>query len=237
MRIAFSGAACTGKTTTIKAFLEKWPNYKLINSDYRKLVRKEGKHSKSTTSKIQKQILDILCNDAKPYTLHDKVVYDRCPLDNLVYSLWCHGKNKKGFSDKFIAETIGDVKESMRNLDIIFVCSRKLMSGPIVNDGLREVDETFVSEIDNLFLAISRQAQDEIAKSPFFVKDDSPGVIDIHGTTEERMAQIALYVTPDGDAFGEEQSILNLDEIAKMKGIIEDQKELLKQDEKQIFKM
>jgi hypothetical protein len=154
-----------------------------------------------------------------------------------VYSLWCHGKNKKGFSDKFIAETIGDVKESMRNLDVIFVCSRKLMSSPIVNDGLREVDETFVSEIDNLFLAISRQAQDEIAKSPFFVKDDSPGVIDIHGTTEERMAQIALYVTSDGDAFGEEQSILNLDEIAKMKGIIEDQKELLKQDEKQIFKM
>ena len=234
MRIAFSGAACTGKTTTINSFLEKWPNYKLINSDYRKLVRKEGKHSKRATAKMQKQILDILCEEAKPYTFHDKVVYDRCPLDNLVYSLWCHGKGKKGFTEKFIAETIESVKESMRNLDVIFVCSRKLMTGGIVNDGLREVDEGFVKEIDNIFTAISKQAQENIAASPFFVKDDSPGVIDIHGTTEERIAQIALYVTPDGNAFGEEQSLLNLDEIAKMKGLIEDQKDLLKEDQKQI---
>jgi len=83
MRIAFSGAACTGKSTIIQHFLQKWPNYQLINSNYRKLLKKKN-HSKNTTPKLQEEILDILCAEAEPYTLHQNVVFDRCPLDNLI---------------------------------------------------------------------------------------------------------------------------------------------------------
>ena len=60
MRIAFSGTSCSGKSTTIQHFLQKWPTYSLVKSDYRKLVKKK-KHSKNTTPKLQKEILDILC--------------------------------------------------------------------------------------------------------------------------------------------------------------------------------
>lgn len=233
MRIAFSGAACTGKTTTLNAFLQKWPNYKLIQSDYRNIVKKTKKHSKSATSKSQKEILDILIKESAPFTAHDKVCYDRCPLDNLVYSLWAHGSGKKGFSEKFMSETIESVKESMRNLDLILIFSRDLMPPVIEKDGTRETDPVFVKETDNIFKAIAKQAQADIARSPFFPKDDSPGVIEVHGTTEERLAQIALYVTPDGTAYGEEQSVFNMDELNKMYGILEEQKDLLSEEQKQ----
>lgn len=232
MRIAFSGAACTGKTTTINAFLEKWPNYKLVKSDYRKLVKKTKKHSKKATAKSQSEILDILVKEVEPYTLHDKVCYDRCALDNLVYSLWCHGKGMRGFNDNFIAKTIESVKKAMRSLDIIFVFSRDLMPPTIEKDGVRETDPEFVKETDNIFKAIAKQAQHDIARSPFFPKDDSPAVIEIHGTTDERIAQIALYVTSEGNAFGEEQSILNIEELTDMKRLLVDQKEALTEEDK-----
>lgn len=95
MRIAFSGAACTGKTTTLKAFLNKWPSYKTPETSYRGLI-KENKHSKETDKKTQQAILDFMVNQQKTYTLHDKIVYDRCPLDNIVYSIWASEKIRKG---------------------------------------------------------------------------------------------------------------------------------------------
>ena len=233
MRIAFSGAACTGKTTTVNAFLQKWPNYTLVKSDYRKIVKKSKKHSKNVTPKSQKEILDILIKESSPFTAHDKVCYDRCALDNLVYSLWAHGSEKNGFSEKYISQTIESVKEAMRHLDVIFIFSRDLMPPNIESDGTRETDPVYVKEIDNIFKAIAKQAQDDIAKSPFFPKDDSPAVIEIHGTTEERLAQIALYVTQEGTAYGEEQSVFNMEELNKMYSLLADQKHLLTEDQKQ----
>lgn len=233
MRIAFSGAACTGKTTTINAFLQNWPNYTLVKSDYRKIVKKTKKHSKKATTKSQSEILDILLKESSSFTPHDKVCYDRCSLDNLVYTLWAHGSGKKGFTDKFVAQTIEKVRESMRHLDLIFIFSRDLMPPVIEDDGTRETDPVFIKETDNIFKAIAKQAQADLARSPFFPKDDSPAVIEIHGTTEERIAQIALYVTPEGTAFGEEQSVFNMDELNKMYGILEEQKDLLSEEQKQ----
>ena len=233
MRIAFSGAACTGKTTTINAFLKKWPNYKLIKSDYRKIVKETINHSKNANAETQSKILDILCSDVKPYTLHDKVVYDRCSLDNLVYSMWANEKGNKEFTREFMVNTIKKVKESMRSLDIIFVCFRDLMPPVIEDKDTRETDPNFISENNNLFRALYKTTLDQKKETPFFLpKDDSPTLIELHGTTEERIAQIALYVTEDGDCFGEDQSLINMDELSKMKGLLADQKEFLTEEEK-----
>jgi len=233
MRIAFSGAACTGKTTTIKAFLKQWPNYKLIKSDYRKIVKETTNHNKNVNAETQGKILDILCSDVKPYTLHDRVVYDRCPLDNLVYSMWANDKGNKEFTKEFMVNTIKKVKESMRSLDIIFVCFRDLMPPVIEDNDTRETDPVFISETNNLFRALHKTTQNEKKETPFFLqKDDSPILIELHGTTEERIAQIGLYVTSDGDCFGEDQSLINMDQLSKMKGILADQKEFLAEEDK-----
>lgn len=231
MRIAFSGAACTGKTATVDAFLQKWPTYTLINSQYRKII-KNKKHSKNTTAKLQKEILHILTEECNPYTLHSNVVYDRCPIDNLVYTLWAHGKDKKGFTESFVRDTIEKVKESMRKIDIIFICSRQFMP-PVESNGVRETDPVFVNETDNIFKEISKQAQTNLGSSPFFPKDDSATLIDIHGSTKERLAQISLYVTAEGTAFGEDQSLINLDEINNMYSLLTDQKQSQADENKQ----
>jgi predicted ATPase len=232
MRIAFSGAACTGKTTTIEAFLRKWPSYKFVQSNYRNLIKKTKKHSRNNSKKNQEQILDIMLAETLQFTAHDKVVFDRCPLDNVIYSMWCYDKGMKGFTEKFIKESIEKVRESMRHLDIIFLCTRDLMP-PIVSNGVRDTDPTFIQEIDTLFKTAFKQIQRGTEYSPFFPKDDSPGFIDIHGTTEERLALISLYVAEDGNAYGEEQSLVNMKELEDMYKLLVDQKETLTEEQKQ----
>lgn len=227
MRISFSGAACTGKTTTLKAFLNKWPSYKTPDASYRSLI-KENKHSKETDKKTQQAILDFMVKQQKTYTLHDNIVYDRCPLDNIVYSIWAFEKNKKGFNDEFINQSIEKVQEGMRSLDIIFLMTRDLM-GPIENNMIRETDSEYILETDNIFKAINKQIQTTGA-SPFFPQNDSPALIEITGTVEERIEQISMYVTAEGNMYGEDQSLINIDEINKMERLIRDQKDFLKKE-------
>lgn len=223
MRISFSGAACTGKSTTINAFLQKWPSYKKLDTSYRSIIT-DNKHSKKTDKKTQRKILDFMVEQQKQFTPHDKIVFDRCPLDNIVYSLWSNDKGVKGFSDAFITECTNIVRESMRNLDIIFLLTRDLM-GPIVKDGKRESDPLYIMETDNIFKAIDKQLQ-TTGSSPFFPHNDSPAIIKIYGTTEERLAQIAMYVNEDGNMYDEKQSLINVDEIVKMETLLREQNEL-----------
>lgn len=232
MRIAFSGAACTGKTTTIEAFLRKWSNYKFIQSDYRNLIKKTKKHSRNNSKKNQEQILDIMVAETMRFTAHDKIVFDRCPLDNAIYSMWCYDKGIKGFTEKFIQESIMKVRESMRHLDIIFLCTRDMMP-PVVPNGIRDTDTTYIEEINNLFKSTLKQVQKGVEHSVFFPAGDSPGFIDIHGTTEERLAQIALYITEDGNAYGEDQSLINMNELNDMYKLLMDQKEAAESEAKQ----
>ena len=228
MRIAISGAAGTGKTTTIQHFLQKWPNYNLIKSDYRKLIKNKN-HSKNTTAKLQKQILDTLCKEGKEFTHSQKVIFDRCSLDNIVYSMWAYGKGKKGFTDKFIEESILKVRESMKFLDVVFICTRDFMP-PIEENGVRETNKEFVEETDNLFKAIVNKFKKGIDELPFFDKNDAPAVIDIYGQPHERIAQISMYVTEEGDAYGEDQSLIDINELSEMQKLIQEQKESLTQE-------
>jgi predicted ATPase len=223
MRIAFSGAACTGKTTTLNAFLQKWPSYSTPEKTYRSLIS-ENNHSKKTDKKLQKAILEFMLNQQKQYTAHDKVALDRCGLDNIVYTIWALDKGKKGFTDAFTNECIELVKESMRYLDIIFWCPRDLM-GPAENNSVREVDPTYVSETDNIFRAIYDQFQTSGA-SPFLPPNDSPVLIELKGNLDERLNLVSMYVNEDGNMYGEEQSLVNMDEIAKMEALLREQQGL-----------
>jgi predicted ATPase len=233
MRIAISGCASSGKTTTIQHFLQKWSNYSLVNSNYRKLI-KNKKHSKNTTAKLQREILDILVKECEPYTAHQKVIFDRCPLDNLVYSMWCYANNVKGFTDKFMEECIFKVRASMQYLDVIFVCTRDLMP-PVQKNGIRETDSKYIEEIDNIFKAIINKYKQGVEELSFMEPHNSPAIIDIYGQPHERLAQIGMYVTEDGDAYGEDQSLIDLDELSEMQKLLYEQKEALKDEKMPIF--
>jgi len=220
MRIAISGSACQGKSTLINDIIQKWPMYKRSNESYRKLIKEESiPLNKEVTEEGQLKILNCFLDDIKATSKNDFVLFDRCPLDNLVYSLWANSKNPAVMSDDFIKECIPLVKEAMHSLDIIFFTPITKFS-PIPKEvrETRNIEEEYIKEIDNIFKAIE-YTYTKTGASPFFPDEDRPPIIEVFGSREERIAMVELYVNELGDAVVEETSVLddkNLDLMAKL---------------------
>jgi len=234
MRIAISGTACQGKTTLINDFLKKWPNYTRSKESYREIVKKEKLPlNKQVTKDSQWKVLNCLINDLQNTTKEDHVIFDRCPLDNLVYSMWSFDKQATDIDKEFIDKCIPLVSESMRHLDIVFLLPiTKVAPVKIEAREGREIDQNYNKEIDNIFKAIQRSYH--TGNSPFFPKDDSPAIIEIFGLPEERIEMIKLYLNEQGDLIGEEQSILSKENLDMMEAILTAQKKEREKEEEEI---
>jgi len=232
MRIAIVGSACQGKTTLVNDIIKTWPAYKAHESGYRKTVKENNLLINKETNKItQETILKCLVDDLKNYSPGDKVLFDRCPLDNIVYSLWAEEKSTSDITGEFIKECIPLVQESMHNIDIIFYLpiTKAAPVIPIPREN-REVDYNFIAEIDNIFKAISHQYY-RTGASPFFPKEDRPPIIEIFGTPEERIEMIRLYLDDSGDLVNDENSVLNTENLDLIEKLLADHKEIKIEDE------
>ena len=150
MRIAFSGTGNSGKSTLVKSFLYTWDNYISPEKSYRDILKEENlPHSSNTTTDTQEKILNFFIDQVQGYDKTSKVVFDRCPLDNIAYTMWCHDKEIKDFDKKFVTEQIALMRESLRFLDIIFLC-RFDEKQAIEDDGFRDTDKDFIKEVDNV---------------------------------------------------------------------------------------
>ena len=103
----------------------------------------------------------------------DNIAFDRCALDNIAYSMWAHDKKIEGFTKDFVTQHINLMKESMRSLDIIFLC-RFDPNQAIQDDGFRDTDKQFITEVDNIFYSLYRQYTEHPEADIFFPKGDSP---------------------------------------------------------------
>ena len=200
MRIAISGTACQGKTTLIKDFLEQWPNYTTPKKTYRDIIKENNlDHSSKTNKKTQKKILDFMIKEQKKYKSRDNVIFDRCPLDNLVYSMWATEQSDSDIDDKFVQSCIPKIRESFRNIDIIFFTPiTKVAPVTLEEDDLRDTNSKVIDEIDNIFKAMHREYLNNDS-SVFFIKDDKPGIIEIFGDRRERIEIVKLYIDAEGD--------------------------------------
>lgn len=232
MRIAFSGTANVGKSTLVTDFLNEWKNYKTPEKTYRELLKKYP-HSKQANKEGQKAFLNFLLDDMQKYNSKDNVIFDRCPLDVLVYSLWCAETGSSDIDDDFIKEIIPIIRESMRLLDIIFfIPITKASPIPIEEDGTREVDPIYIEEIDMLFKALVYDYNTNFENTVFFPKDDSPGIIEIFGNREERIHLIRQYLDVNGELIGgEADSILTPENLAKLDQLIKEQKQASEVDQ------
>jgi len=204
MRIAISGTANQGKTTLITDFLAEWSNYKNAGDNYREQIKKEKlPHSKKATKDSQWKILNTIVDEMQKYSAKDYVVFDRCALDNLVYSLWCFDKQTSDIDKEFIDKCIPVVRESLKFLDIIFFLPiTKAAPVNIKENGTRETDEVYVKEIDSLFKSLTMQYTHGLGKTPFFPAEDCPGIIEILGTPFERIQMIKWYLNAEGELIG-----------------------------------
>ena len=205
MRIAISGTACQGKSTLVKDFLNEWPTYKTEENNYRDLIAdKKIQHSKQCNKEGQWAILNSKIDEVQKYSKKDKVIFDRSPLDAIVYSLWSLEKQASDIDKEFIDKCIPLVRESMKGIDIIFFTPiTKVAPVPIVNDGMREADEEYIKEIDNIFKVILHSHHIKPGSTPFLPSYDCPAVIEIFGSREERIQMIRQYLDKDGDLIGE----------------------------------
>jgi hypothetical protein len=239
MRIAVCGSANLGKSTLIQDFLQEWSMYGFEKETYRDIiVNKELKHSKETNKETQKAILDYMCKTLKEFNKDDKVIFDRCPLDNLVYSLWACDKGISDIDEDFISECIPLVRDALTNLDIIFFIPMTKFNPEIEDDGMRETDETYIKEIDTLFKMLQMQYQQHPQDNPFFPRDDSPALIEVFGSRLERIQMIRLYLDAEGDLIGGDGSasdIFNPENLDMMEQILKEQS-LAKEEEEEVKK-
>ena len=229
MRIAISGTGNQGKSTLIKDFLQGWPTYRTESSTYRdKLVAEKLPHSKNATKDTQWKILNHMIDEMQTFKSNDYVIMDRCPIDNLVYSLWCFEKGVGDIDKEFIDKCIPLVRESMKHLDIIFfIPITKFNNIEIEDDGVREIDPNYIKEIDHIFKAIQAQYQQHPQENPFFPKDDSPALIEIFGNRHERVEMIKLYLDIDGDVIeGDQSELFNPENLDLMEKLLKQQVEL-----------
>jgi len=235
MRIAVSGTSNTGKTTLINSFLEKWSTYEAPKESYRDVIVKDKlEHSSKTTTETQDKIMEFMLNQVKDKskTVDDNVIYDRCPLDALAYSMWCNGKGYDGFDTEYIQNQINEVKESMRYLDLIFLCKFD-ESITVVDDGMRDTNIDHIKEVDNIFEALFQQYFTNVHADVFFPKDDSPGIIKLPANHQKRINLIGEYVTEDGSMYGDEHSILNPENIKELETLVEAQRLSLEREKEQ----
>ena len=233
MRIAFSGTDNSGKTTLLKSFIYTWDSYTTPEKTYRDIITEENlQHSSNTTTDTQEKILNFMIDQLQLNDKDAKIAYNRCPLDNIAYSMWCHDKGVKGFTKKFITKQIALMRESMKYLDIIFLC-RFDSKQAIKDDGLRDTDVDFIKEVDNIFYSLYKQYAQNPEADIFFPTGDTPCLLPLPDDQQQRIDLIAEYIAPDGALIDDEESILDPNNLNELEGLIRDQKNALEEEEHQ----
>ncbi|QXO06325.1 hypothetical protein [Campylobacter phage CJLB-14] len=141
VRIAISGAQCSGKTTLINLMKKHsyFKNFDFIESFSNKIAKTNKKHSENTNLATQLQMLHYSVNALK--NINAPTVHDRCILDVIVYTGANEDIDLKLFTDSLI--------KYYKQFDFIFVLDSENI--PLESNGVRSIDPEFRSKINNIF--------------------------------------------------------------------------------------
>jgi predicted ATPase len=223
MRISVSGAAGVGKSTLAKSFLNKWPMYVTPTKTYRDVIKENNlSHSSNTSDETQLSILNWMMDEQSKYPKGSKVLYDRCPWDNLAYTLQGNALNK--ISDQTAAATISFVKESMKDIDIIFWIKYN-PNIKLIDDGLRDANLEYVKQTDQIFQELFNQYMENLENDVFYPPDDCPAIVCIDenfSTIDDRLMFIGEFIDYKGDLI-EGESMLDPNNLEVLEQMVKDQ--------------
>lgn len=180
MRVSFTGAQSTGKTTLLNKCKEVYKDYKFVD-EVTRYVRKTYDVKINEVGGTETQLY-ILAEHIKNHLRQDEnLILDRCILDGYVYTKYqvINGK----VSEQVLHAFNGVYGVLIDKLDYIFYTDPSDVK--LVDDGERSVDLNFRSDIIDMF-------EDLISykMSP----SNRKKVIRLSGTVEERMKTIAKYL-------------------------------------------
>lgn len=169
MKVSFTGAQSTGKTTLLKAIKQNEEfryKYEFIDEITRRMVKKGLKINEAGSNTTQLLIM----NEHIKNILYENAIMDRCMVDGVVYTHWLYNQ---GTVKHWVWEYSRKVFEHYVNrYDIIFYLKPEF---DIVDDGVRSIDVTFRDDIAMLF-------------ERYIIQVNKP-VITLSGTVEERLKQ------------------------------------------------
>jgi nicotinamide riboside kinase len=149
MRIAVIGPQNTGKSTFIKDFLLAFPTYVTPTETYRDIVREKGLTiNRETTEESQRAIRDFLFTQTREFPGTD-VIFDRCVIDNYVYTKAQHEKGL--LRHEFVVETEQVMRDSLSGIEVIFLIPTAA-GVAFVDDELRDTDRGFADHANTLFI-------------------------------------------------------------------------------------
>lgn len=167
MRIAISGAQCTGKTTLICAL--KKEGVLLDHIYYDEVIRTLQKEKGIVFNKKADYDSQVLIFEKHLDNLRENnFVSDRCLLDAFVYSTYLFRKGLYSESEFYDFENL--FLKGINQYDRIFLLSPEFI---LKGDGVRDIDPLFQREINEIFIEISLK---------FDIK-----IISLYGNTEDRI--------------------------------------------------
>ena len=181
MRIAVVGAQNVGKTTFVSDFILKFPEYFSPKVSYKELVEKHGlKINQETGEESQAVIMQALW-DSITKNPGENIIFDRCLIDNYVYSYCAFLKGK--ISAEFIEASKEKMFEHLKFLEtIIFIPVS--VSVEVKESGQRDLDKNFIDLVNRVFMEILL----EISKR-FDLK-----IVVLSGSREERVQDVHTII-------------------------------------------
>jgi len=230
MRLAISGTACVGKSTLLKAFLQRWPMYGTPLKTYRDVITENDlEHSSKTTEETQLLILDWMMTTQEKFKKEDNIIFDRCSWDNLAYTLVGNANNK--INNEVTAASISLVRESLKNIDIIFWL-RHDEDIAIVDDGLRDVSKDHILEVDDVFAQLYEQYAEDLETDIFYPKEDCPAIIEVYGkTVDDRISFISNFIDEKGELIEPDENFFSEENLQVLEQMLKEQEKAQKDDE------
>jgi thymidylate kinase len=203
MRVAIIGSQNSGKSHLIQEFLDKWSMYKTPEKTYRDIIKSRNiKINQEGDETSQKTILNALIDEVQQ-AQGDFLIFDRCVVDNIAYTLWLNAHDK--VSDKFVMDSKFLALQTLKMFDILFYIPLR-EEIKIEEKDNRDTDPEFRKEIDNIFKALVLSY--EKGTGAFFPTEDCPAVITLDGPPDIRCEQIRLYLKDNGKFFTDEDGSL-----------------------------
>ena len=203
MKIAIIGSQGSGKSHLIQEFLNKWTMYKTPEKTYRDIIKSRNiKINQEGDEESQKAILNALIDEVQQ-AKGDFLIFDRCVIDNMAYTLWLNAHDK--VSNKFVMDTKFLSHQTLKLFDLIFYIPLR-PEIQLQEKETRDSDPKFREEIDNIFRALISSY--EKGTGAFFPLEDCPAIITLEGPPDLRKDQISLYIKDNGMPFSEEDGSL-----------------------------
>ena len=222
MRIAISGTQNSGKSTLVRAFLQKWPMFGTPVKTYRDVLEENKlEHSSNTNEETQLLILDWMLKTQESIPKDTNIIYDRCPWDNLTYTLVANSYDQ--ISDEVTAASISLVRESMKHLDIIFWLPYD-NEIKVVDDGIRDVNLEHLNEVDGVFAQLYEHYSDNLETDIFYPKEDCPAIIPVEGkTVDDRLFYISQFIDDKGSLIEPDTNFFSEDNLQMLEALLKDQ--------------